>query len=338
LATITSLVLDDCPQDTVFLRDAAPEVCTNGISAEFPEELFPPRPELAPQFQKQVADGYQAMRERRVVICGVARDVAKVLPYTIARIERLGRLFSDYRVVIYENDSQDDTLGLLQQWSVRNWRTAVLNETRHDPQNFPVRCPCRGTRMAYYRNQYRDYIETHYSDFDDIIVVDTDLLGGWSYDGIAHSFGQSDWDAMGSYGVIYRRIGWNPNRIHQYDAWAFRLDEDYSVLTTKEVNEMYWQRGEPLVPVTSCFGGLGIYRLPAFLSARYTGGDCEHIGLHRTMRARGWGRVFVNPSQITVYGRKHRHMDQWTLRCQRLLQRLGLADTVTWSWESDSPQ
>jgi hypothetical protein len=302
----------------------------DSTSADFPEGRFLPSPDQAKRYRDLVRHGYLVMRNRRVVICGVARDAGEVLPLTIARMERLGVLFADYRVVIYENDSQDNTLDLLGQWMSRNWRVTVFTETRNDPPSFPLRCPHRGDRMAYYRNQYRDHVEARYQHFDNVLVADTDLVGGWSYDGIAHSYSQPNWDFMGSLGVIYRRIGWNPNCIHQYDAWAFRLDDTYSALTTKEVNNMSWQRGEPLVSVTSCFGGLGIYRLTAFLSGRYQGGDCEHIGLHRSMRANGYSRVFLNPSQIALYGRKRRRMDRWVSRCQNILGQSRLVRVPTW--------
>ncbi|MFV1964857.1 MAG: hypothetical protein ACC628_05505 [Pirellulaceae bacterium] len=328
---ITSLVADSRLRDRSFPhRIAAGGSLADSSVAEFPEGLFHPRPEHESRFGEQVTRGYRVMRERKVVLCGVVRDAAEILPRTIARIERIGQLFADYQVVIYENDSRDNTPELLRQWSHRNWRVVVLSETLHDPPNLPIRCPRRGGRMAHYRNQYRDYVEAHYQDFDDVVVADTDLFGGWSYDGIAHTYSQSGWDIMGSFGVIYRRIGWNPNCIHQYDAWAFRLDDDYRALTTKEVNYMCWQRGEPLVPVTSCFGGLGIYRLPAFLAGRYAGGDCEHIGLHRSMRANGYPRIFLNPSQIALYGRKRRRMDRWVSMCQNLLSRSRLTQAPAW--------
>src|SRR5258705_1239169 len=64
---------------------------------------------------------------------------------------------------------------------------------------------------------------------------------------------------------------------------------------------MEFRRGDPLQRVWSCFGGLGVYRMEAFRAARYSGGDSEHVSLHRTMRAAGYDRFFLNPSHITIY-------------------------------------
>ncbi|MHB8900205.1 MAG: glycosyltransferase family A protein [Thermoguttaceae bacterium] len=330
---ITSVVGEMAPRTRVSLQQVAADANSPAMATsvlEFPEGRFLPPPDLAREYRQRVRRGYYRMRQRRVILCGLARDTAEFLPLTIARMERLGGYFADYRVIIYENDSQDHTLDLLQRWAHRNWRVTVLNETRQDPLNLPCRCPRRGGRMAYYRNRYRDHVESSYRDFDDVLVADTDLAGGWSYDGIAHSYSYHTWDFMGSFGVIYRRRGWDPNCIYQFDAWAFRRDDDYQALATKEVNHMRWLRGQPLVPVTSCFGGLGLYRLAAFLAGRYAGGDCEHIGLHRSMRANGFPHIYLNPSQIVLYGRKRRRMDRWVSLLQNVVAQSCLIQAPAW--------
>jgi hypothetical protein len=74
-----------------------------------------------------------------------------------------------------------------------------------------------------------------------------------------------------------------------------------------------------LLPVYSCFGGLGLYRMPAWLSARYGGGDCEHVELHRSMRAASYGRQYLNPSQIALYGRKRKRFDGLALSVERMV-------------------
>lgn len=279
-------------------------------TVDFPEAELPPPAEFRAQYEHYLEVGLARMRERRVVLCGLARDVAPVLPVTIARMERLGQMFADYRVVIYENDSADNSREMLFAWSHRNPRVTVRSERRGAPVNPNARCLKRSTRMAYYRNSYREYIAEHFADFDHTIVVDTDLVGGWSYDGVANSFGHDNWDFIGSNGIIYRATRRDPNLPVQFDAWAFRLDRSLTPLSTAEVNSMYWHRGAPLVPVTSCFGGLGIYPQRAMIECRYDDWDIEHVPLHRDMAERGMDRMFLNPSQITLYGRRRRKSDR----------------------------
>jgi hypothetical protein len=299
------------------------------VSANFPEAEFPPAVESAIAYRKAVDVGRQRMRQARVVICGLARDIGSILPKTMARIERLGRLFADYRVVVYENDSRDNTRAQLESWESSNPRVNVLKEDRGDVVNQQVRCLQRATRMAYYRNRYREYVARHYSGFDVVIVVDTDLEVGWSYQGVAHSFAESDWDCIGAYGIIYKRIRSDPNVPVHFDAWAFRPD-GFQPLTTKEVNAMKWQRGAALVPVYSCFGGMGIYRTQALVQCEYGGEDNEHVCLHREMRRRGWGRVFLNPNLITLYGRKRRKLDPLIYYCRRAADWIINRPSITW--------
>ncbi len=272
--------------------------------APFPESRFAPPADRQKEYRLRVGRGRSHMRDRSVVICGLARDSAEILPRTIARTERLGTMFRDYRVVFYENDSKDATPEILLDWQQANRRVTVLSEKRGDPVNPTARCLDRSSRMACYRNRYREFVRSHLADFDYVIVVDTDINEGWSYDGVANTFGHDRWDFVGSYGVIQRSYLTRPALMLQYDAWAFRAQGSYGSIPTKVVNHMGWQRGDPMVAVYSCFGGLGVYRMQAMLTCEYGDSDCEHVCFHRNMRAAGLHRLYLNPSQITFFGRK----------------------------------
>ncbi len=263
------------------------------------------------------------MRDRRVVIAGVVRNSIDVLPHTIERIEALGKLFADYRVVVYENDSADGTGELLTAWTAGNSRVSARCDRRGTPVNRKIRSKERGDRMADYRNWYHQFIGSYYADFDNVIVLDMDVRGGWSNDGVANSFGWDDWDFVGSNGLILQRARWRFNTWLQFDSWAYRRFGSFDPIRCREVNDYAWRRGEPLQPVYSCFGGLGIYRMPAFLAGRYRGGDCEHVQMHRAMRDAGFDRAFLNPSQLVFYGRKTRSLEPFV----RLYNRVRYSST-----------
>ena len=55
---------------------------------------------------------------------------------------------------------------------------------------------------------------------------------------------------------------------------------------------------------------MGIYRMEAFRQGRYGATDCEHAVFHRTLIEAGCSRLFLNPSQIVIYGRRHRFGDK----------------------------
>jgi glycosyltransferase involved in cell wall biosynthesis len=274
------------------------------VTVEFPEYAFAVSEEHAALYRERVVRGRQRMRASRVVIAGLVRNAIDVLPATIERVERLCAAFADFRVVVYENDSIDGTRELLAAWAAGVSKVTAVSDVLSSPVNPKTRCNERGERMADCRNRYRDLVAQQFSDFDHVIVIDLDVPGGWSEDGIANTFGWDDWDFVGANGIILQRVHLRFNTWLHYDAWAFREQGSFEPMPAPLVNNFSWRRGEPLVPVYSCFGGLGIYRMPAFLSAIYAGGDCEHVALHRGMRSAGFDRLFLNPSQLVFYGRK----------------------------------
>jgi hypothetical protein len=279
------------------------------LGTQFPEDAFPPMAELAAAYRQNCARGYAAMAGMRVAITGLARNIGDMLPLTIARIERLASRFANYRVILYENDSTDTTKPLLLRWANSNPRVMVTMENCADPANPATRCLARAERMARYRERCQSLVLERCGDFDATIVLDLDVAGGWSEDGVANSFGQRDWDFIGTNGLIYRREGLRINALRQYDMWALRLDERLTPIPTAQARRHVYHRGEPLVPVTSCFGGMGIYRMEAFRQGRYGAEDCEHAVFHRHLIEAGFSRLFLNPSQILVYGRRHRFGD-----------------------------
>lgn len=296
------------------------------LGADFPERFFRPVATDRPSYEATCRRGYAAMAGKRVVVTGLARNLGAILPTTIRRVERLCRLFADYRVVVFENDSTDNTRLLLRKWALDDRRVRAVSEDRNDPVNPGTRCLKRVERMARYRQRCQEEILAHHRQFDAVIVVDLDILGGWSEDGIANSFGHRHWDFIGGNGLIYRRSGHRVNTLRQYDTWAFRVDADYRPFSTAVAGGFLFRCGEPLVPVTSCFGGLGIYQMPAYEAGEYSGADVEHVGFHRSMSRKGFSRLFLNPSQIVMYGRRHRSADK-----------LVGSMLAAWSWCTGRP-
>jgi len=287
-------------------------------AAVFPEHAFPPVPELADDYYAACRRGYAIMAASRVAIAGLARNVGQVLPLTIKRVENLARCFADYRVVVFENDSDDDTKLLLARWGRGNRRVLVTSEDLDDPVNPTTRCLDRAARMAFYRGRCQETVLDHCHRYDAVILLDFDVQGGFSLDGVASSFGHPGWDFVGSNGLICRRAGLRMNALRQYDTWALRFDADLTPLSTSTAGGLLFDRGAPLVPVTSCFGGLGIYTMEAFQAGTYGSDDLEHATFHRSLSEQGHRRLFLNPSQLVIYGRRHRFGDRLVAGLVRL--------------------
>lgn len=272
-----------------------------GSPGVFPERDFPCPSELRPALAAAVARGRERMAQRSVVICSLARDAAEELRGLEARIDALAASFREHRLIFFENDSQDDTLELLRAWQHRRPSLELLSERLGAPRWPHVRSPERAEAMAAYRNRTLDRALACAADADFLVVLDADLAD-FCLDGIAHTVGQDGWDAVGSNGVQFRSCDGGPVRPELFDTWALRdaghpAPQPHGVLETRR-----YERGSALVPVLSCFGGLAVYRMEAIRSgARYGGPDCEHVVFHRRLADAGFGRIFLNPSQMTLY-------------------------------------
>ncbi|WP_406694965.1 hypothetical protein V5E97_28375 [Singulisphaera sp. Ch08] len=270
---------------------------------DFPEAAFPCPESTAKAYDQTVERGRQRMRTQAVTICGIGRDIARTFPEFSARVERLGAMFRTYHGVFYENDSEDRTPDLLKAWAEANSAIRVISERHGDPRFGSIRSLIRTAALASYRNRCRDVILAEFADDDYVIVVDMDLEGGWSEDGIAHTFGHDQWDFVGSYGL--RHDSANPRsrdrKPTHLDTWAYRIPGTEDPLPVQQAKELSLQRGDHLQPVWSCFGGLGVYRMECLKATTYGGDDCEHVVFHRRLRDLGFNRLYLNPSQIVLY-------------------------------------
>lgn len=278
------------------------EVGLDESLGDFPDQLFVLPSDRMDRYQESVRQGKELISSSNVVIAGLCRDVRLHLPRTAARIERLGNMFNDYRVELYENDSKDATIEFLEDWRKKNPRIDFQTEQKGIAKFARERNPDRATWLAYCRNQYRQRVLEKYSEYDYIIVVDMDLEGGWSYDGIAHSFGSGDWDFVGSNGLMkYQGPSSTAWPFFHFDTWAFRPSVGTFPYELPNHNEIRFTIGESLLPVESCFGGLGLYRMECFEKCQYGGNDCEHVVFHADMKRKGLNRLYLNPNQIVLY-------------------------------------
>jgi hypothetical protein len=159
--------------------------------------------------------------------------------------------------------------------------------------------------MATYREQYLDYVKNNLSDYDYMLVVDFDLQGNSSIDGLFHSIANENWDAIfingktGAYGFFGLVI-------FTYDGLAFiDIDSDFDVLgnsyttTLKNVLNMTCKLKNryDLYPCKSAFNGYGLYKINSLIKykASYIGDQlCEHSNLTKNI-VQNNGKIFINP-------------------------------------------
>ena len=145
-------------------------------------------------------------------------------------------------------------------------------------------------------------MQQHFADFEVVAVVDVDNPRGFSIDGIASSFAIDNWHVVGSNGVLVPEYDVPGDRPVFFDSFALRYPGDALKQRPANANQKVYHRGEAALPMWSCFGGLALYAMPAFVSGvRYQGDSCEHVCFHYSLRAQGFDRLFLNPSQFVMY-------------------------------------
>ena len=272
------------------------QITIDEVERHHPAVLLPPDPEFASEYADAVRHGREVARESTVAFVAICRNAMPWLPRTLALLEETGAMFKDWAAFIFENDSQDDTKEVLKAWSDQTQRTASLNINFRPHLNHTI-AQERTVALAEYRTQCQWFVR-HGEPVDFVVVFDTDPWGGWSVDGMATSVHWLDVmpqaSCMASYSWAQVQQPTGPLAIH-YDAFAARLnhwhrrDQQWFHLWHPPVG------GRP-VRFNSAFGQLAVYRAASYLAGRYSGEDCEHVCLHRTMP----GEVYLNPSSRCV--------------------------------------
>lgn len=269
---------------------------------------------------KEFIAGKEIMRNSSVSICSIVRDCQKNLKKNIPRVERLRSLFKNSEVVIFENDSKDNTLEILKNWERKSFNIHVFSD-KYDVPSIPTQeigdgnpyfSVSRIEKMAFYRNKYIKTLNEQGIKRDYVIVIDLDI-SNFDIDGIIHSFGsQTDWDCISSNGISL-----SSNFIYQYhDAYALieygKLNENQTEKSIKE-NRIHYSSlkpGMPLVLVDSAYGGMAIYKWNSVKDIYYSclinhdpKVQCksEHVGLHKIMKENGHDKIFINPSMMVKY-------------------------------------
>lgn len=273
-----------------------------------PDTYWKIEPEYQPSYDEKVAIGVEAAARSKVAIVAIARNAMPYLENTLRLIDELAAKFSFASMYVYENDSEDGTITVLDAFAAtRPWATiehSVLH--RPDLRGFE---PERTVALAEYRNKCRLWVEHHASDADYVVVLDMDPHGGFSVDGVMNSIGwlremqcraarDCGVGGMASQSLLIEEKEGVLNFAH-YDAFAARLnwwEDRREQMTYLWLHTLILPVGSPPIRMNSAFGGLAVYRAEAFLApgVHYAGGDCEHVNLHKSMARAGYG-MWLNP-------------------------------------------
>lgn len=206
----------------------------------------------------------------KALICGVCKNNGFAARQTIKNIELLGNRFKDYAVIIYENNSTDDTAAYYSEWAKANDKVVFISENLHSNELPPSRTECiaraRNIVLSIARNE-------KYSDFKYLIMVDCDFIKApWPIDALMEVTEITlDWDCIcsnsadgyiaDSYAYRDAHFPFGPEIIG--NSWWNKLDFERSTNG--------YRKGDGLVPVYSAFGGIAIYKRASIIPFSYSG-------------------------------------------------------------------
>ena len=211
------------------------------------------------------------------VILACIQNCEQYLDGTIKNMRSIGKLFQDYSIFFYENDSTDQTLDMLKNYEARDSKIHVISRPISDKNNI-----LRTWRLGEARQTLLDNLKKINLETDYVIVMDADDVANYvPFTGV--SFIKE---------ALKRKKHWDgcfPQLT--YDLWAYR---------TKKCNANYWEinflenmkiikpdsfkyfknnleseskqfDANNLQRVVSAFNGIGIYKYDIYCKGVYSG-------------------------------------------------------------------
>ena len=254
-------------------------------------------------------------------ICGPVKNCGPYLKKVLANIEKICSLFDDYKIVIYYDDSNDNTLELLKEYQNHNSRLFIYINKEELSQY-------RTFRIAKGRNMCLSYIKENHTNFPYFIMMDMDCVnskGKVNVEPIKKILNRDDWDAVSFNKPVY------------YDLWALSIKPFY--LSCHHIGDSAGKKmyeyitnilqnanKDDLIPCASAFSGFAIYRTNKFVNCYYNGvlnlkllppklikqnldlfkekfnynlvEDCEHRAFHFMAINKNQARIRISPEII----------------------------------------
>ena len=264
-------------------------------------------------------------------ICGPVKNCGPYLRKVFDNIEKIGSLFDDYKIVIFYDKSNDNTLDILKEYQLKNPR--LLFYVNKNPTT-----PFRTHNIAYARNHCLKYIRENVKTFPYFIMMDFDDVNCKNVDvePLRRSLNRGDWDGL----------SFNSSPQY-YDIWGLSIwpycfsynhfNDNYNyhgIIKDYVMRKLLSLKPGQLLPCISSFNGFSIYRTNKFLKTYYDGRvrsdlfskefiqahakaqksrtlvyrdyghikgryeDCEHRAFHQMARQNSGARIMISPEVL----------------------------------------
>lgn len=271
------------------------------------EQLLPISPEFDELYWSKTNLGIEYAKNLDITFVGLARNAEQNIRESIKTLLDIP-VFKSINLVVFENDSKDNTKKILSDLKSKYSNLHFLTEDFNAPFLPLSKSIHRTNALAKYRNICRQYIKDNLEKNDYTIVIDLDFID-ISINGIFNTFGwlsdQKIHAICGNYYQLKNVFNSDLKTLWNYDNWSFRANWWHDKQAEpNNYDPMLWfgfwmpPVGSPLIPINSGFGGMTTYKTSSFLSSEYDGYDCEHVCFHKNLKNKIPDfQLFLNPSQ-----------------------------------------
>lgn len=274
--------------------------------------------------------GKEHVKNKKIVFGFLLKNSEIHISSMQQKINVLGSQFENYHVILFENDSQDETRNLLHDWEQNDNHVTLLKCC--DLGN----CECklnwkdqnelkglisdkRIDKMRFMRQKVLNHVQDNFSSWDYFCFMDFDLKGAIFKDGFFTSFASLEWDMVFAAGYCSTPI---LNHLMLYDGIAF-LDQNENELSMKsnDITKCFldtlrmntklnkFPLNHSLRKCLSGFNGMAIYKISSILQSSYqkdphslSSHSCEHLDLHLNMVKKGNNAIYFNPLMVLFAG------------------------------------
>jgi uncharacterized protein YpmB len=247
------------------------------------------------------------MQKYNVIFGGTVKNVEPYIDSILKHIDQCGKKFKSYSLVIYENDSTDNTRKILMDNKKDNYHY-IFEEGITEQR--------RTIRLANGRNKLVEKVKelNQKGEYTYFILMDMDdrNSSGKFIDSIdtCFKYHYNDWDVLTGNQTkkYYDTWALRKNGLIDYDCWGEYFKPTTSEEKKEEINHIientvFEKNG--LLEVDSAFGGIAIYKIEAINDCKYIGEYknneypehnnelCEHVEFHKCIKNNG-GKIFIN--------------------------------------------
>ena len=263
-------------------------------------------------------------------ICGPAKNCGPYLKKVLQNMVKLGSLFDDYKIVIYYDKSDDNTLQVLKDFQKNNKKMLLYIN------NKPI-SKFRTHNIAVARNFCLNFVRKNKDYFPFFIMMDLDDVNckEIQLESLKKYLKREDWDGLS--------FNTSPK---YYDIWGLSIYpycfsynhfennvKNYNIIQNYITLLLNKLPKDKLLPCISSFNGFSIYRTNKFLNTYYDGKirkdliplqnleahkkatnsqlvykkyitvdgryeDCEHRAFHIQARQNSGARIMISPEII----------------------------------------